>query len=248
MKLTFLGTSHGLTEKGHFCSSYAVTVGEKTYLVDAGAPITGLLQNYDILYESVAGIFITHMHHDHYIGLVEYIIKMNHFKQYKEVYTPVFAPDKEEVLRGVLPYFYGDPDGGHVLVTRYGAGRVFDDGTVRVTAIKNDHLPQNSYSLLVEAEGKRVLFMGDLSRDYHEFAAVLAAAGGHFDVLLMEAAHDRLDQPQHMENFIRADAGTLVITHRSPVKNDDETIRTVTEKVAPFHPVLLAADGMRLDI
>ena len=248
MKLTFLGTSHGRTEKGHFCSSYAVTVGEKSYVIDAGAPITGLLQNYDIPYDRIAGIFLTHMHHDHYIGLVEYILKMNDFSQYKDVYTTVYAPDKEQLLRGVWGYFKNGEDPGHVTVKRYAAGVIFDDGSLRVTAIPNEHLPQNSYSLLIEARGRRVLFMGDLSPDYHEYAAVLKEAGGHFDMLLMEAAHDRLDQPQHIADLIRSDTDTLVITHRNPVRNPDEVIRTVREKLAPYRPVLLAEDGMRLDL
>ena len=38
MKISFLGTSHGITEKNQFCSSALVSTGGKHYLVDAGAP------------------------------------------------------------------------------------------------------------------------------------------------------------------------------------------------------------------
>ena len=60
MKITFLGTSHGITEKNQFCSSALISTGGKHYLVDAGAPVLTLLKNHDIPLTDVAGVFITH--------------------------------------------------------------------------------------------------------------------------------------------------------------------------------------------
>ena len=64
MKITFLGTSHGITEKNQFCSSALISTGGKHYLVDAGAPVLTLLKNHDIPLTDVAGAFITHSHHN----------------------------------------------------------------------------------------------------------------------------------------------------------------------------------------
>ncbi len=55
MKITFLGTSHGFCEKNQFCSSAVVTVGGRHYIIDAGAPITGLLKTYGMAYTDIAG-------------------------------------------------------------------------------------------------------------------------------------------------------------------------------------------------
>ena len=40
MKITFLGTSHGIPEADRVLSSAMIEVGDNIYLVDAGAPIT----------------------------------------------------------------------------------------------------------------------------------------------------------------------------------------------------------------
>lgn len=250
LTLTFLGTSHGRTEKGRFCSSYAITVNKTTYLVDAGAPITGLLRNYDIPYETVKDIFITHMHTDHYIGLAEYISKMNEFPIYKDVLTTVHSPDPDK-LSGIWKLFYDNaPYPNRVLFKSLNEGEFFNDKTVKVTAIKNDHLPQNSYSFLFETKGKRILFTGDLSADYHEYPAVLEKAGGKFDLILTEAAHDRLNKPEHIEKFIRSDTKALVITHRCTEKgrNDDGVMAEVIKKVSPHRAVILAEDGLEIKI
>ena len=62
MKITFVGTSHGIAEKDRYCSCTVVTVKGKHYVIDAGAPIYDLLQRYGFRFEDVAGIFITHTH------------------------------------------------------------------------------------------------------------------------------------------------------------------------------------------
>ena len=81
MKITFLGTSHGITEKNQFCSSALVSTGGKHYLVDAGAPVLTLLKNHDIPLTDVAGVFITHSHHDHFMGLCTLTQQINEFPQ-----------------------------------------------------------------------------------------------------------------------------------------------------------------------
>ena len=43
MKITFLGTSHGVPAKDRFCSGYMIEAGDATYLVDAGAPVADLV-------------------------------------------------------------------------------------------------------------------------------------------------------------------------------------------------------------
>ena len=77
MKITFIGTSHGKPEKNRFCSCTVITVGGKHYVIDAGAPIMDLFQRYELAFEDIAGIFITHSHIDHVAGLAAFTVAMN---------------------------------------------------------------------------------------------------------------------------------------------------------------------------
>ena len=77
MKLTFLGTSHGVPEGDRFCSSLLLEVGENAYLIDGGAPVADILirKNYD--FEKIKGIFTSHAHSDHTFGMLQFLSLCN---------------------------------------------------------------------------------------------------------------------------------------------------------------------------
>lgn len=72
MKITFLGTSHGVPEVNRFCTSVLLESGGKHYLIDAGAPISDLLIRNKVAFKDISAIFITHLHGDHVDGLVQF--------------------------------------------------------------------------------------------------------------------------------------------------------------------------------
>ena len=55
--------------KNRFSSSVMVEIGEKIYIVDAGAPVSEMLFQRGISFDKVKTIFITHCHSDHVNGL-----------------------------------------------------------------------------------------------------------------------------------------------------------------------------------
>lgn len=246
MRLTFLGTSHGRTEKNAFCSSTMISAGGKHYLIDAGAPITTLLQNAGVPFSSVAGIFITHSHGDHIAGLVEYTREMESFPANAGVRTNVYVPEEQTYLRMSYFLFCKEELRQHrVIFHTYGAGVVFDDGVLRLTATPNNHMP-NSYSFLAEAEGKRVIFTGDLAAGMPDYPKV--ALEEPSDAVICEAAHTRLNQPETEKILQQTKTARFVVHHRSPKCNPDEAIDGFTRDMAPHFPVLLAHDGMILDV
>ncbi len=246
MRLTFLGTSHGRTEKNAFCSSTMISVGERHYLIDAGAPITTLLQNVGVPFSSVAGIFITHSHGDHIAGLVEYTREMECFPANAGVRTPVYVPEEKTYLR--MSYFLFGKEAfrrHRVIFHPYEAGVVFDDGVLRLTATPNLHTA-NSYSFLAEAEGKRVIFTGDLAAGMPDYPKMAQDAPS--DAVICEAAHTRLNKPETEEILKRTKTARFVIHHRAPKCNPDEAIDGFTRDMAPYFPVILARDGMILEV
>ena len=91
MKLTFLGTSHGVPEPNRKCSCTMITVGERVYFVDMGVMAIGELTNRHLPVESVKGIFITHMHGDHTNGLIHFadLISWYYTGADPEIYLPL---------------------------------------------------------------------------------------------------------------------------------------------------------------
>ncbi len=258
MKITFLGTSHGITEKNQFCSSALVSTGGKHYLVDAGAPVLTLLKNHDIPLEDVAGVFITHSHHDHFMGLAVLTQQVNEFYQFKDVSFPVFVPDEEDYHR-MFAFIFGDPAfRGRLAYTIYGgltdphgdrarrvSAVIFDDGNLKVTAIPVDHY-QNAHAFLLEAEGKRVVFTGDLVADMPDYPAVITET--NVDLVVTEGAHTKLNKPEVMELLKSSRTKTLVITHRYDQVNPDGAVAELVEYCKDAFETVTAFDGLILDL
>ena len=254
MKLTFLGTSHGITEKNQFCSSALVSTGGKHYLVDAGAPVLTLLKNHDIPLTDVAGVFITHSHHDHFMGLVTLTQQINEFHQFKDVSFPVFVPDEEDYHR-MFAFIFGDPAfHGRLAYTIYGgltdpygdrarrvSAVIFYDGNLKVTPIPVDHY-QNAHAFLLEAEGKRVVFTGDLLADMPDYPKVITESD--VDLVVTEGAHTRLNKPEVMELLKSSRTKTLVVTHRYDQFNSDGMVAELMAYTRDKFETVLAFDGM----
>lgn len=258
MKITFLGTSHGITEKNQFCSSALISTGGKHYLVDAGAPVLTLLKNHDIPLEDVAGVFITHSHHDHFMGLAVLTQQVNEFHQFKDVSFPVFVPDEEDYRR-MFAFIFGDPTfHGRLAYTVYGgltdphgdrarrvSAVIFDDGNLKVTAIPVDHY-QNAHAFLLEAEGKRVVFTGDLLTDMPDYPKVITET--ETDLVVTEGAHTRLNKPEVMALLKSGRTKTLVITHRYDQVNPDGAVAELAEYCKDAFKTVTAFDGLILDL
>ena len=72
MKITFLGSSHGVPEPNRKCSCIMVEVEQNIYLIDIGTPAIDLLRRRGKSIDAVKGVFITHMHGDHTDGLIQF--------------------------------------------------------------------------------------------------------------------------------------------------------------------------------
>ncbi len=259
MKITFLGTSHGITEKGAFCSSALVTAGDARYLVDVGAPVDTLLANLDVPLRDLRGAFITHPHQDHYVGLAQLTYTVEDFGRFLDVAFPVLTPEGIDFAalnvflwgdpRGHERYRVEDPPPRRVRFEVYPdapaeGSLIFDDGVLRVTAYPVRHIP-HSHAFLLEAEGKRVVFTGDLLRDLSDYPRV--ATETPVDLVVTEAAHVRLDDPDTPEILGKSRTPVLVISHRAPGRNPIESVEKLAARIAPIK-VIAAFDGMTLEV
>ena len=188
MKIVFFGSSHGVPEPNRRCSSTMIEVGESKYFIDMGSQSIEQLITRGISAESIKSIFITHMHGDHTNGLISFLdlCSWKFIKAEPIVYLPGDIEKSKAALAAWIecngvkmrPF-----DFRHVE-----EGVIFDDGTLKVTAFRTKHI-DFSYAYLLEAEGKRVLFSGDLCHKGPANDFPMSVLDQPLDLAVCESSH-----------------------------------------------------------
>jgi len=197
MIITTLGTSHGDPTYCRFNSSTLFRIGGNKYLVDAGMPVDALMIRSGKDVNILKGVFITHMHHDHVGGLPGLIKTLIKWKR-EDQHTDIFMPERNAVagLQTWLGAMHVAYPSEVVDLHVAEVGEIYNDGLLSVKAVGNEHLsvgPERftSFSYVLEAEGRRVVYTGDLSSDFSDFPQI--AQNEPCDLCICEAAHYDMD-------------------------------------------------------
>ncbi len=221
MKLTYFGTSHGVPFPTRYTTSFLLEVGDNAYIIDAGAPVGNLLLQKDISYTKVKALFNTHFHADHIFGGLEFISLCNWY--FKETDLDVFLTE-EKAIEDIQKLFVDSGiglDKERVRMKLVTKSFLYDDGTIKVTVVPTLHLSnQNrpSFAYIVEAEGKKIMFTGDLSPSLEDFPKILYQE--HFDYLVTECAHFPAESLEEVIKNVNCD--TVAVTHIFPVDKYDK--------------------------
>lgn len=200
MKFYYLGTCSGTEPMPgmHHCS-FVIEIGGALYWFDAGencshaAVVSGL----DVT--KTEALFVSHPHIDHMGGLANLFFCFD--KMIWRYKTPlanenrleIFFPD-ERLLAAAKTIALCDAHSQFRFeMCEHGIsdGLIFKDRNLQVRAMHNLHMGEpadgmwKSFSFLLESEGKRVVYAGDLR--YLEELEPLLAEGA--DLLIMETGH-----------------------------------------------------------
>ena len=205
MKLTVLGSCSGTEpQPNRHQTSVAVETGGKLFYVDAGENCCYSSYLGGIDQTRTAAVFITHTHMDHVGGLPHLLWNL------RKICT--LSPENQEAMQGRtievhmpdLSVYAGvramllASEGHYDTVFRLEPhmlrdGAAFHRDGITFTAFHNLHLgvpapgtSWKSYSFLLEAEGKKVLFSGDF-RDLSELLSHMKGA----DLVFLETGHPR---------------------------------------------------------
>ncbi len=94
MRITFIGSSHGIPEPNRKCSCTMVEIKGRYYFIDMGTPAIDHIVTAGIPIDAVKGVFITHMHGDHTNGLIHFVDLISWY--FKTSDPTIFLPTDQD--------------------------------------------------------------------------------------------------------------------------------------------------------
>jgi len=174
-------------------------------ILDVGRPLDapkgakGLLPKTLDIRQAVDGVLISHPHQDHY-GLLEELPSD----------WPVYSGRWAGRLMQLTAKIFGEVPA--LDYRHWESGTPIQIGAFRVTPLLTDHSAFDAYMLLIESEGKRLLYSGDFRSHGRKSSLVerlMASPPSSVDVLLMEGTNLGADKPTKSEHDLESDFVSL---------------------------------------
>jgi ribonuclease BN (tRNA processing enzyme) len=247
MKLTVIGCGDAFGSGGRLQTSYLVEAAGTRFLIDCGASALIGFNRLQLDPNAVPTVFISHLHGDHFAGLVWWLLHARHIGKRTTPLTIVGPAGIEARLSAASEVLFpGSMQAAprHELAFKELApGERLAVGPVAVTPFEVSH-PSGapSYALRFEAEGKVLSFTGDT-----EWVEGLVPAGQGADLYLMECYQFEREPRYHTSwstirgHLDRIGPKRVMLTHMA------EGMLARRGEVADPR-VVLAEDGLVLEV
>lgn len=157
-KLTILGSSAALPAYGRFTSSQYLVIQNNHFLIDCGEGCQQQLKRFELSTYKINNIFISHLHGDHYLGLMGLLFSMHLLRREHDLHMYSFRGLEEIILtqlkhsRSVLRFqiiFHSLQEGVSELL--------LDDESVTVHTIPLDHkIPTCGFLFREKQKSRRI--------------------------------------------------------------------------------------------
>lgn len=247
MKLTVIGSSDAFGSGGKLQTCFHVSWSGGQFLIDCGATALIGLEREGIDPNGISTIFITHLHGDHFAGLVWWLIHALHVARRTAPLTVVGPAGIEErfttAAEALFPGATRTERPFDLIFRTHEDFAPMEEGGVRVTPFVVSHPSgATSYALRFEADGKVLSFSGDT-----EWVESLIPTARDADLFICECFAYETEARYHMnwrtiaKNLERLGARSILLTHLGP--------EALANREHMRHPsVAIAEDGLRRDI
>lgn len=247
MKLTIIGSGDAFGSGGRLQTCFHVAWSGGRFLIDCGATsLTGMFRQ-GIDPNDVSTIFVTHLHGDHFGGLVWWLIHAVHVSGRTAPLTVVGPAGTEERFTAAAEaLFPGSITSERRFELRFRAwqdAEPLTEGGVTATPFAVSH-PSGAtpYALRFEVDGRTLAFSGDT-----EWVESLVSAARGADLFICECFAYVREARYHLNwrtieaNLPRLAARHVLLTHLGP--------EALANREAIRHPgVSLAEDGLVLEV
>ena len=192
MKITFLGTGHGLHEKGRYRTAMMLETGGTSYLIDAASPVINQLLNMGRELKEIRAVFVTHTHTDHMFNVIDMVNAIGCTKTGASIDFYIPEQNAIDAIKQYVMVTSGIMNEKDARMTVYDKNFVYEDENIKLIPFETGHLAKKnrpSYGFIVECEGKRVIFSGDLSYMLEMNDFPRAAKELESDLFICEMAH-----------------------------------------------------------
>ncbi|MGQ0673653.1 MAG: MBL fold metallo-hydrolase [Hyphomicrobium sp.] len=247
MKLTIVGCSDAFGSGGRLQTSYHVAHAGGEFLIDCGATTLLGLDRLGLDPNRIPAIFITHLHGDHFAGLVWWLIHANYVSRRTATLT-IAGPKGIEArfVTAAEALFPGSSTTARkfelTFVEYAGECRQRIAGIAVSPFVVSHPSGATPYALRFDVDGKSIAFSGDT-----EWVECLVDAARGTDLFIAECFGFDAEARYHMNwrtlerNLERIATRRLLLTHMGPDMLRHRGVVT--------HPrVVLAEDGLVLDV
>ena len=239
--VTLLGTGSPTPAMNRFGPSTLVEAGSHRLLFDAGRGALQRLAQTPVQWRDVEGIFITHLHSDHLVGLPDLWLTGSFLPPARKAPLMIWGPAGTTEMVANLEQAFGydlrirqlddrgSADAAAIQASDIGEGVAYEKDGLKVTVFEVDHKPTKAYGYRIDYGGHSIVLSGDTT-----FSPNLVEHSRSADVLIHEVVSTdalvRLRVPQ-------ARIGQIVAQHTTP-EQAAEVFSRVRPKLAVYSHII----------
>jgi ribonuclease Z len=243
IKITFIGTSSCMPSIGSDTASFVLN---DRHLVDTGWYAVLKMREYGIDPFGLESLVLTHLHHDHYMGLAPLLFYLSSRKRAGVVHAPLRILGPEPYLERVFDHAcnylqlsrFPELEVAHTLLP-LSSGQSFELGGLKWETLAANHVsgrgepePALCYRVTEAESGAFIVFTGDTS-----FHTPLAGFAQGAQLLIHDTAHTSGRDAATIARM--AGVGRLMLIHYSK----DSAASQLSEARDEFPESYLAVDG-----
>jgi ribonuclease BN (tRNA processing enzyme) len=223
MELRFIGCGDAFGSGGRFNTSFLVTGARGRFLIDCGATSLVALKRLGIDPNSINGAVISHLHGDHFAGLVFLLLDAQHQSKRREPFfmlgPPGLAPRLAAAQEALFPGSSTRPERKFALdILELGAGKRVETDFLAVTPFPAEHSAgAPCFALRIDYEGITIAYSGDTG-----WTENLIGAARDADIFICECSSFAQNITGHLNyatlarRLAEIGAKRVILTHMNP--------------------------------